>query len=191
MARPIIYTSELRSRLLDAAASLLAAGGPASLSLRETAARAQTSTTAIYSLFGGKRELMTAVVDEGFRSFAEAQGNAAPHGLLALGRAYRQWALSHPVVYSLMFAAPHGSGIDCPPTLEVSNASIAPLMAAVTAALEARPVEAAPIAVAAAIWGQVHGLVSLELAGVALPSESWSAAYEAALEGIARAYLDG
>ncbi|MDO5752635.1 TetR/AcrR family transcriptional regulator [Arthrobacter sp.] len=167
------------------------AGGVAALSLRDVAAGADTSTTAIYSLFGGKQELLSAVVEEGFRSFAADQHAAAPHGLLALGRAYRQWALSRPVLYSLMFpGAQQGGGPDCLPTLDFSHEAMAPLMAAVILLLEAKPGAVAPDAVAMAVWGQVQGLVSLELSGVGLAAEAWSAAYEAALSGIARAYLE-
>lgn len=190
MARPIVHNEELRSRLLDAALSLVSAGGVAALSLRDVAAGANTSTTAIYSLFGGKQELLAAVVNEGFRSFATAQTDAAPHGLLALGRAYRKWALSQPVLYSLMFPGAQGSVIDCPPTLDFSHEAMAPLMAAVSAIVKAKPAAGAPVAVATAVWGQVHGLVSLELSGVGLPADTWSDAYEAALAGLVRAYLD-
>nr|WP_282099603.1 TetR-like C-terminal domain-containing protein [Arthrobacter sp. E3] len=167
----------------------LRAGSVAALSLRDVAAGADTSTTAIYSLFGGKQELLSAVVDEGFHSFAADQHAAAPHGLLALGRAYRQWALSRPVLYSLMFPGAQGGAVDCPPTLDSSHKAMAPLMAALSFLLEATPGAGAPDAVAIAVWGQVHGLVSLELSGVGLAAEAWSAAYEAALSGLARAYV--
>ncbi|WP_426767039.1 hypothetical protein ACP3TD_09615 [Pseudarthrobacter sp. 1G09] len=42
--------------------------------------------------------------------------------------------------------------------------------------------------VAAAIWGQVHGLVSLELAHVGPPGMDWAAAYDTALEAITRSW---
>lgn len=190
MARPIVHNAELRSRLLDAAASLVADGGVAALSLRDVAAGADTSTSAIYSLFGGKQELLSAVIDEGFRSFAAAQAEAAPDGLLSLGRAYRKWALSRPVLYSLMFPGAHGAVVECPPTLNFSHEAMEPLMAAVSALVEAKPAAGPPVAVATAVWGQVHGLVSLELSGVGLPADAWADAYETALAGIARAYLD-
>lgn len=190
MARPITHTEELRSRLLAEAVRLVASKGVAVLSLRDVAAAAGTSTTAIYSLFGGKRELLSAVVDDGFRSFAGAQKRAAPQGLLALGRAYRDWALAHPLVYSLMFAGSAGSVVDCSPDQDAAEAAMGPLLDAVLAALAARPAEGSPqTAVAAAIWGQVHGLVSLELAGTPPPGGSWAEAYEVALAGIARAWL--
>ena len=36
------------------------------------------------------------------------------------------------------------------------------------------------------VWGQVHGLVSLELAGAPAAGWSWEAAYDAALGQIGR-----
>lgn len=44
-------------------------------------------------------------------------------------------------------------------------------------------------AVAMAVWGQVHGIVSLELSGVGLSADVWADANEAALSSIARAYV--
>ncbi|MET0798548.1 MAG: TetR family transcriptional regulator, partial [Rhodococcus sp. (in: high G+C Gram-positive bacteria)] len=54
MARPRIHDAELRTRLLEAAAETVARHGVDSLSLRKLAAAQGTSTTAIYSLFGGR-----------------------------------------------------------------------------------------------------------------------------------------
>ena len=42
--------------------------------------------------------------------------------------------------------------------------------------------------VATAIWGQVHGLVSLELALVGPPGTDWAAAYTSALDAIVRGW---
>src|SRR6478735_1068755 len=103
MARPVVHDDALRRRLLDTAASLIARDGAAGVSLRGLAAAAGTSTTAVYSLFGGKAELLSAVLDDGFASFAASQQEAAAGGLEALGRAYRAWALEHPVLNGLMF----------------------------------------------------------------------------------------
>lgn len=42
--------------------------------------------------------------------------------------------------------------------------------------------------VATAIWGQVHGLVSLELAQVGAPDTDWEAAYSETLDAVARGW---
>ncbi|EMY33646.1 TetR family transcriptional regulator [Arthrobacter crystallopoietes BAB-32] len=188
MARPTVYDSSLRQRLLETTAELVAKEGPDRVALRDIAAAVGTSTTAVYSLFGGKPQLLTAILDDAFRSFGDSQRAAAPDGLRGLGLAYRRWALEHPAFYALMFSGPLGTRMPCEPTPEIAAASIVPLYEAVGAALAAAgsddPVEPS----VAAIWGQVHGLVSLELSGLGLPGIDWEAAYETALNRIERSY---
>ncbi|TVU62877.1 TetR/AcrR family transcriptional regulator [Paenarthrobacter nitroguajacolicus] len=189
MARPIVHDQHVQQRLLAVTAELVDREGPARVTLRDVAAAADTSTTAIYSLFGGKAQLLTAAVDHGFRSFGESQREAATGGLLELGRAYRVWALEHPALYRLMFGGALAAYIDCSPTPEVASDSMLPLVEAVTAAQAAGRLRTDdPAVVAMAIWGQVHGLVALELAQMNHPATDWSGIYEAALESVARAW---
>ena len=61
MPRSKIHDEALRVRLLDAAGALLAAEGPDALSVRRIATEVDTSTTAVYSLFGGKPGLLRAL----------------------------------------------------------------------------------------------------------------------------------
>ncbi|MGF6834577.1 AcrR family transcriptional regulator [Paenarthrobacter sp. TE4293] len=189
MARPIVHDQHVQQRLLAVTAELVDREGPARVTLRDVAAAAETSTTAIYSLFGGKAQLLTAAVDDGFRSFGESQREAAQAGLLGLGRAYRVWALEHPALYRLMFGGALAAYVDCSPTPDVASDSMRPLMEAVVAAQSAGALRNHdPAMVAMAIWGQVHGLVSLELAQMNDPATDWGAIYEAALESVARAW---
>ncbi len=183
MARPVIHDDTLRRRLLDAAASLIARDGAAVVSLRGLAAAAGTSTTAVYSLFGGKAELLSAVLDDGFASFAASQQEAAAGGLEALGRTYRAWALEHPVLYGLMFGGSLASQVPCRPTPGAAEPSIGPLFAAVAAALPGAS-EDEIASMVGVVWGQVHGIVSLELAGAPAAGWTWEAAYDAALRQI-------
>ena len=89
-----------------------------------------------------------------------------------------------------MFSSPLGSPVPCEATPEVAGSAIEPLYEAVGAALAAAgSTESVPL-VAAAIWGQVHGLVSLELAGAGLPGTNWEAAYETALNAVGRSYAN-
>lgn len=185
MARPIAHDETLRRRLLDTAAALIARDGAASVSLRTIAATAGTSTTAVYSLFGGKAELLTAVLDDGFASFAASQQEAAAGGLEALGRAYRTWALEHPILYGLMFAGPLAGQVPCQPTPAAAEPSIMPLFSAVAAALPgAADHEIASMV--GVVWGQVHGLVALELAGAPAAGWTWDEAYDAAIRKLGR-----
>ncbi|MGR0161688.1 TetR-like C-terminal domain-containing protein [Paenarthrobacter nitroguajacolicus] len=189
MARPIVHDQLVQQRLLAVTAELVDRQGPARVTLRDVAAAADTSTTAIYSLFGGKAQLLTAAVDHGFRTFGESQRGAAEEGLLGLGRAYRAWALEHPALYRLMFSGAMAAYVDCSPTPEVASDSMLPLVEAVAAAQSGGTLRAEdPAVVAMAIWGQVHGLVSLELAQMNHPATDWAGIYEAALESVGRAW---
>lgn len=189
MARPIVHDQLVRERLLQVTAELVGRDGPARVTLRDVAATAQTSTTAIYSLFGGKDQLLTAAVDDGFRSFGESQRSAESGGLRGLGLAYRSWALEHPALYRLMFGGALTAYVDCSPTPAVASEAMLPLVGAVTSAQESGTIRndgAATIAMS--IWGQVHGLVSLELANMGAPGTDWEGIYAAALDAVARGW---
>lgn len=189
MARPVVHNDSLRQELLAATADLVDREGPARVTLRDVASAAQTSTSAVYSLFGGKSQLLTAVVDDGFRSFRDSQVTAARDGLPALGVAYRTWAMEHQALYRLMFGGALAAYVECQPSPDAAADAMAPLMEAVASAQAAGTLRAAPVdVIASAIWGQVHGLVSLELAQVGSPQTDWEAVYASALDAIARGW---
>jgi AcrR family transcriptional regulator len=189
MARPVIHNDSLRQELLAVTAELVDRDGPAKVTLRDVASAAGTSTTAVYSLFGGKSQLLTAVVDHGFESFRDSQVAASPGGLQELGVAYRAWALEHRALYRLMFGGALAAYVDCQPSPEVSAGAMDPLIEAVASAQAAGALRNEPVdLVAVSIWGQVHGLVSLELAQVGPPGADWAAAYNSALDAVARGW---
>ncbi len=199
MARPIVHDDALRQRLLDVTAQLVDREGPEKVTLRDIAAAGGTSTSAIYSLFGGKSQLLTAVVNYGFRSFHASQEIAGKEGLKATGWAYRKWALEHDALYRLMFGGamdayaegrsaggPDGGGLaDGGQTID----AMAPLIGAVTAAQAEGVIGPYNVMlIATAFWAQVHGLVSLELArGASMPID-WDALYDATLDAGIRAW---
>ena len=188
MARPITHDANLRSRLIEVASAMIDRDGPERFSVREVAGGAETSTSAVYSLFGSKADLITAVVADSFASFALAQREAEPRGLRALGETYRAWALEHPDRYRLMFSgaiagAPHGitGGGDPEPDPELD--ALLPLARTLTGA--DRVDEDVDLRSTLAVWAQVHGAVSLELAGVAPPWIDTDAVYATVLDAIA------
>lgn len=171
MARPKVHDDALRVRLLDEAGRLLSEEGPAALSLRRLAGDVGTSTTAVYSLFGGKPGLVRALYLEAFGRFGARLGlvprTADPIAdLQELGVAYRESALADPHMYAVMFGRAIPEFEPEPDDAEVGLATMDPLVDAVRAAMEAGLlVEAEPRTVAVALWAQAHGLVSLELGG--------------------------
>jgi AcrR family transcriptional regulator len=181
MARPPVYDDALRANLLAATADAVAAEGPDRVSLREVARAAATSTSAVYALFGGKDELLAAVIADGFASFAASQRDAEPEGLRALGEAYRAWAHEHPSLYRLMFggalASYEGEG---------TEDALDPLIRSL-----ARRGAADPLAAALTVWAHVHGAVSLEFASVCPPAVDADAVYAGVLDAIERLWPAG
>ncbi|QOR72105.1 TetR/AcrR family transcriptional regulator [Ruania alkalisoli] len=165
MARPRQYDDALRRRLLNHASEQLSAAGPPGLSLRTLAAACETTTAAIYTLFGSRDQLLDAVVAEGFARFqghldVVARTADARADLLALGLAYRASALADPHFYRVMFSSDLRAGSD-----NISEPTFGILLDAVA---RAHPgLAPAPLrAEALRLWALVHGLVSLELYGL-------------------------
>src|SRR3989337_3832847 len=70
--------ADVRRRLLEAAALLLAEDGPDALTARRLAKAAGTSTMAVYTHFGGMPALVKEIVAEGFARLDEHQATV-PH----------------------------------------------------------------------------------------------------------------
>jgi AcrR family transcriptional regulator len=107
MGRPREHTEATRAHLVTAARRLLAENGPAGLELRGLAAHVDTTTRAIYSLFGSKENLARALYVDGFAELVDRLQAIGRSGdpradLLAACLAYREQARSQPVLYRLM-----------------------------------------------------------------------------------------
>ncbi len=180
-----MYDDALRDRLLGATAEIVDRIGPQRIALRDVAHAAGTSTSAVYTLFGSKDELLTAVVESSFASFAAAQATAEPYGLRALGVAYREWALTHAARYRLMF----GGGMTAYESRadpRVTVAAMEPLVRTLQACGVADPLTAA-----LSVWAHVHGAVSLEVSCMAPAEVDWSDVYTVVLDGIERLWPAG
>lgn len=196
MARPKIHDAELRTRLLEAAAETVAQHGVDSLSLRKLASEQGTSTTAIYSLFGGRAELLVALFAASFTGFGDAQRQVPVTGdptvdLRELGVAYRNWALRHPYLYAVMFGGALGS-VDVSEEVQLASTAMDPLRAAVASAVEKGAMSGASVeSISHSFWAMVHGLVSLELA---MPSkfddETRRALFDAGTESVLRGWTN-
>ncbi|GGP70560.1 TetR/AcrR family transcriptional regulator [Saccharothrix coeruleofusca] len=172
MPRPKTHDDALRVRLLDRAGELLSTEGPSALSLRRLAADVNTSTTAVYSLFGGKPALLDALYQEAFRRFAErleavAHTDDPVEDLVRIGLAYRCGALADPQFYLVMFSKVVPDFKPSEQTDALAACAFRPAVAAARRAVEsgAYAEDVAPEQIALAMWGLVHGLVSLELNG--------------------------
>jgi AcrR family transcriptional regulator len=162
----------LSTNLIEAAAKLLAEEGPKALSTRRLAAAVGTSTMAVYTQFGGKDDLVRAMVREGFqllnRRMTEVRASTDPVAdVVTLGLAYRRNAREHLHLYSVMFGGSSLGGFALTDedrqhgryTLEI-------LVRAVTRCIEAdrfHPTD--PELTAHQLWIALHGLVTLETGG--------------------------
>ncbi|WP_415952696.1 TetR/AcrR family transcriptional regulator [Streptomyces sp. KLOTTS4A1] len=113
--------SPTKQRLLDEAIRLLDTHGPEALQARKVTAAACTSTMAVYTHFGGMRELVDEIAVEGFRLLTDALASVEPGedpvaDLAALALAYRSRALAAPHLYRLMFGLTATGGYRLPGT---------------------------------------------------------------------------
>lgn len=111
MPRTKQRTPELRSRVLAAAAELLAEEGAAGLTTRSLAARARTSAPALYELFGDKSGVVRELYFQGFRQLlaaVSASGESVDpvSDLWALATAYRRFIRNNRELAEVMFSRP-------------------------------------------------------------------------------------
>jgi AcrR family transcriptional regulator len=154
-----------REEILDVALELLEGSGPESLTMRAIGSAVGMRAPSLYKHFPDKQSLAAGLIARGLVAqaavFERAARGRSP--LVALARAYREWAREHPHLYGLMNDGPLPRDL-LPPGVE--DAAAAPLIAVTGSVAEAR-----------ALWGLAHGLVSLELAGRFPPGADVDAAW--------------
>lgn len=104
----------LQKAIKDTAWKQIAESGAASLSLRAIARELDITAPAIYNYYPSRDDLVTALIVDAFTSLAEAQEasitglaqNRRAVRLSALGLAYREWAVTYPQRYHLIFGTP-------------------------------------------------------------------------------------
>ncbi len=166
---------DLRRRVLDASAAIVAAEGVASLSVREVARRAGVSHQAPYHHFGDREGILAALVQEGFAALADAVESTAAvasptERLAAAGAAYVRFASTDPGHFRVMFRpdlVPLARWPAANAEADRAHAALAAAVAACEAAGLVRPGEAAELVAGA--WALVHGLAVLVLDGPLAP----------------------
>ena len=186
--------------IMDVAQQQIAERGAAALSLRAIARQMGMTAPAIYRYFENRDGLVTALIAQAYHSLADtmeaARDSYPPEALadrfLAIGLAYRDWAVAHPQDYVLIlgtaipgYHAPEE--ITLPPAMRGFSVVIDLLETAREAGKLNLPPEYAELAhelqqmlgewrreydiaapepvlhLALVVWGQLHGLVSLEI----------------------------
>ncbi|WP_306231496.1 TetR/AcrR family transcriptional regulator [Agrococcus beijingensis] len=171
MGRPRLHDEQLRQRLLEAATDLMASDGP-DFSLRPLVASVGTSTSAVYSLFGSRGELLEAITLRAARSFVDAQLAVdvvhVPERIPALAHAMRDWARGNATKFQVVFGRTEGSAaID-----DARESTTEPLLHAVSAAIDVGYLDGDAAIATQTIFAGVHGFITLELLGHYLGSEA-------------------
>lgn len=166
---------EMRSAILDAAGTIVAAEGVDGLTVRAVAQAVGYSAGALYEYFDSKEAILTALYFEGaggLQSYCEQavkivmEGANAVDALIGLGHAYRSYALANPELYRLVFSdfkpVPKAQEPDLP---EESHEGFDTLVQVTMQGVAERSmIDLPPQELAVAAWSAVHGFVSLELA---------------------------
>ena len=172
----------IRESLVEEGLQVLEESGPEALSARMLAKRIGASTMAVYTHFEGMSGLYEALVRESYVRFGEHLSRRPDTDdpvadLLASGLAYREYALTYPQRYRLMFGItspsitlPIGRDLTVdgnPAALSEINSVFAQIPAFVQRCMAAGAIdEGDPVAVAAQIWTMMHGYVLAEIIGV-------------------------
>ena len=166
--------------VLDEARALLEAEGYEALSLHRLAAALNVKAPSLYRYFDGKAALLRAVNEQLTRELVDAMRAAADTAgdgearLPAMFRAYRAFALAHPIGYALAFSSTIPEQRLDPAIGEALALPLQAVMAELSG--EARSLDALRGA-----WAMVHGFVTLELSGQFQRGGSIDAAFEASI----------
>ncbi len=170
------HHGDLRAALLRAAERAVESVGGEGLSLRELSRELGVSSTAPRRHFRNKQALLDSLSVEGFERLGRAlggalEGDGAEAGggveerLVALARAHVRFALAHPRLLRLMFAAKHHAEATAG-LLEASYRALAPGPAVIEAGQRVGTVvEGDPEQLALTVFAAVEGLVALSTDG--------------------------
>jgi AcrR family transcriptional regulator len=170
------HHGDLKNALIAAGVEILAKEGLSGLSLRKVAERAGVSHNAPYSHFPDKQSLIAAISTEGFKQLYAELGAAIssypndPKRQLQEGAcAYAQFAMNHTDTFKIMFSGVLEKEKEYPAFVEISQKTferVVDVVRACQAIGVLRSVRTIPPEMTAvALWGQIHGIISLMLEG--------------------------
>jgi len=169
--RDTYHHGDLKRALTDAALRLVQEKGPKGFTLREVARRAGVSAAAPYRHFADKAQLLAAVATLGFVQLHEALTATAAkttdlHAqVIAMGRTYVRWAITHADYYQVMFGSELDKS-DNPELLAAGARTFGDLLDAIVRCQRAKLLTAGnPRDVAGPIWALLHGVATLAIGG--------------------------
>lgn len=227
MSRPkrLSQQTDLQEAIKNTAWRQIAEFGAPALSLRAIARELGITAPAIYNYYSRRDDLVTALIVDAYTSFGDSQlaardavqANDLDGRMLAIGLAYRQWALTHPQRYQLIFGTPiPGYAAPIEQVLPAGARSLSALVSVIEALRVAGRLRAdefpqvtpghkvqfemwkqhggeadlLSLSVAMLIWSRVHGLVSLEISGNLPPfGPNGDALYQYELAAIGQQFI--
>ena len=173
MPRKNYHHGDLKNALIKAGVEILAKNGIEGLSLRKVAQRAGVSHSAPYAHFPDKQSLIAAISTEGFHQlYAELDAAVLAHSknpkkqLQEGARAYVRFALNHTDTFKIMFSGVLEKEKDYPAFVEISSKTFERVVDVVQACQDAGVLHDTSVEMmAVAVWGQLHGIISLSLEG--------------------------
>ena len=174
--------AELRRKILLAARKIALAEGWQSVTIRRIADQVEYSAAAIYEYFDSKEAILLAIMEEGFQQMLAKlrslrdEDLSSGEFLVALGRAYWQFAWQNPEIYQVMHGlggVPFGSAA----APVAAKALFELVREAVSSARQEIGIEGLVTdAMIEIVWATLHGLVSLSMSG-RIPTENWTNKY--------------
>lgn len=171
MAENHYHHGDLKNELIKAGIDILTSEGLEALSLRRVARHAGVSHSAPYGHFEDKQALIAAISAEGYRRLYTELENSAKHAgsepqrkLIECGQAYVRFALRDRDIFKVMFSGILEQEKKYPEYVEGSKKTFDFLVKIIEECQDIQLFRPAPKELlAVAIWGQVHGIVSLAL----------------------------
>lgn len=193
MGRPKEHDDTVRLALLGAAERLVNEHGPAALSARNVADAAETTTRAVYSIFGSMSGLLEALATRLFELLDEALDavvatddpvadviNASIHG-------FRRVAIAHAPLYNLVFLRVVPDLVLGPEFHAIADTTFGRLETLVTRLAESDGQPSATGELARTVHALTEGLATMELRGALGPptqaERTWRAALTKLLTG--------
>jgi AcrR family transcriptional regulator len=195
MPRTKQRTPELRERVLQVAVDLLTQDGVVGFTTRKVAQGADTSTPAVYELFGDKAGLVREVFFEGFRKLRRELEQLQPSDdpradLVAVIQVLRGFGRDNPALADLMFSRPFADFDPGPAERRAGSGVREFIVARVRRCIDTGVLAGQATDVAHVVVAVTQGLALQETAGWLGTSRAsidrrWNLAVDAMLAGLA------
>jgi AcrR family transcriptional regulator len=167
------HKEELKQEILLAAKELFMTKGFVATSIRNIAEKIEYSPATIYLYYKDKNDIMHALHQEGFKLLIQHFGDIATieqpfERLKSMGKAYIQFAISHPDVYELIFSKkePIEHITNCEKEWHEGDQAFTLLLNVVKGCQESGHfIGMESVGLAFFIWSTMHGICTLQITG--------------------------